>query len=57
MYDDGAIVGLGKGLMMIGSEDVRLVFVLLGCQTEIYNQLFCSSDAQVGVDESYLLLH
>lgn len=53
--DDGSIVGLREGLMVVWREDVRLVVVLSGSQAEIDHQLLCAADSEIGMDECYFL--
>ena len=55
VYNDGAVVRFREGLVMVGREDVGLVFVLAASEAEIDHQLLCAADAQVRVDECYFL--
>lgn len=52
---DGAVVSLGKRLVVVGREYVGLEAVLLSGQTEVDNQLLCPAYAEVGMNEGYLL--
>jgi hypothetical protein len=52
---DGPVVGFGEGLVVVGGPDVRLVVVLFACEAQVDYQLLCTSDPQVGVDESDVL--
>jgi hypothetical protein len=53
--NDGSIVGLWEGLMVVWREDVWLVVVLSGSETEIDDQLLSTADSEIGVDECYFL--
>jgi hypothetical protein len=53
--DDGVIVGLGEGLVVVRREDVRLVVMLSGSQAQVHHQLLSAPDSKVRMDECYLL--
>lgn len=55
MNSDGAIVSLGEGFVMVGGPDVGFVVVFFGCDAEIDDELLCSTDSQVGVNEGDVL--
>ena len=41
----GAVMGLWEGIVVAGGEDVGLVAVLFGSQTQVDHQLLCAPNA------------